>query len=82
MEDKHDSNEVEETTEPKITIQDLGVVLQLLNVAIKNGAFEPSMLETVGKQYRNLESFLKWQAEALRQQQEEASKDEDEKETE
>jgi hypothetical protein len=47
---------------PTLDLRDLAVVLNLLNAAIKRGAYEPSELTSVGATYGKLEAFLKYQA--------------------
>lgn len=47
---------------PNLELRDLAVVLNLLNAAIKRGAYEPDELTSVGATYGKLEAFLKFQA--------------------
>ena len=52
----------EQPKAPGLELQDLGMMLNLLNTAIKRGAFEPNELTTVGNTYTKLEAFLQYQA--------------------
>ena len=54
---------------PTIDMQDLAMVVQILNIAIKRGVFEPNELSTVGQTYSKIEGFLKHQAELQAAQQ-------------
>lgn len=47
---------------PSLDLQDLVKVLNVLNVAIKRGVYEPSELTQVGEAYGKLEKFLQYQA--------------------
>lgn len=47
---------------PTLDLRDLAVVLNLLNAAIKRGAYEPKELSDVGLTYNKLEAFLQYQA--------------------
>jgi hypothetical protein len=47
---------------PSLDLKDLGLVLNLINVSIKRGTFEPQELRSVLDVYDKLESFLKFQA--------------------
>ncbi len=49
-------------TGPSLDLKDLGLVLNLINVSIKRGTFEPQELRSVLDVYDKLESFLKFQA--------------------
>lgn len=55
---------VEGAEAPSVSLQDLAMVLNVLNVAIKRGAYEPNELATVGQVYGKLEAFLQAQAQA------------------
>lgn len=48
--------------DPSIDLQDLALALNLINVAIKRGAYEPNELATVGQTHTKLDEFLKHQA--------------------
>lgn len=52
----------EQPQAPNLDLQDLAMVLNLLNIAIKRGTFEPSELASVGTTYSKLEAFLQYQA--------------------
>lgn len=54
---------------PTLDLQDLAMVLNLLNAAIKRGAYEPNELAKVGTTYDKLEAFLKYQAQVQAAQQ-------------
>ena len=54
--------EPREQEEPAISLNDLGSALNLINVAIKRGAYEPNELTQVGSIYGKLETFIQWQA--------------------
>jgi hypothetical protein len=54
---------------PTLDLQDLAVVLNLLNIAIKRGTYEPTELTEVGITYGRLEAFLKYQAQLQAAQQ-------------
>lgn len=47
---------------PSLDLKDLGLVLNLLNITIKRGTFEPHELRGVLDLYEKLEAFLKFQA--------------------
>jgi hypothetical protein len=47
---------------PSLDLKDLGLVLNLLNITIKRGTFEPHELRGVLDVYDKLEAFLKFQA--------------------
>lgn len=48
-----------EATEPvELTIQDLGVIRSIIDVASQRGAFKANELEAVGKTFNKLENFL------------------------
>jgi hypothetical protein len=42
----------------ELTIQDLGVIRSIIDVASQRGAFKANELEAVGKTYNKLETFL------------------------
>jgi len=52
----------------ELTVQDLGSIKQIIDVASQRGAFKPNEMMTVGQVYNKLEAFLgavqKQQAEA------------------
>jgi hypothetical protein len=49
----------EQPTEPvELTIQDLGVIRSIIDVASQRGAFKANELEAVGKTFNKLENFL------------------------
>jgi|TARA_B110000438_G_scaffold152328_1_gene146323 hypothetical protein len=43
---------------PELTVQDLGVLKTIIEVAQSRGAFKPNELEAIGKTYTKLETFL------------------------
>ena len=43
---------------PELTVQDLGVLKTIIEVAQSRGAFKANELEAVGKTYTKLETFL------------------------
>lgn len=47
---------------PSLDLKDLGLVLNLMNISIKRGTFEPHELRGVLDLYDKLEAFLKFQA--------------------
>jgi hypothetical protein len=47
---------------PGLDLNDLAMILNLLNISIKRGTFEPSELRPVLDSYEKLEAFLKFQA--------------------
>lgn len=47
---------------PGLDLNDLAMVLNLLNISIKRGAFEVNELRNVLESYEKLEAFLKFQA--------------------
>ena len=55
-----------------LTVQDLGNLKQIIDVASQRGAFKPNEMVTVGQTYAKLEAFL--QAIAAQQRPEEAPK--------
>lgn len=67
---KEEASPAPERTEiPTLDLQDLAVVLNLLNTAIKRGTYEPTELTQVGITYGRLEAFLKYQAQLQAAQQ-------------
>ena len=47
------------TTAPvELTVQDLGVIRSIIDVATQRGAFEANELQAVGTTYNKLDSFL------------------------
>tara|TARA_B100000900_G_scaffold415590_1_gene446109 strand:+ start:5915 stop:6187 length:273 start_codon:yes stop_codon:yes gene_type:complete len=49
----------QQPTEPvELTIQDLGVIRSIIDVASQRGAFKANEMEAVGKTYNKLENFL------------------------
>lgn len=46
------------TGNPELTVQDLGVLKTIIEVAQSRGAFKPNELEAIGKTYTKLETFL------------------------
>ena len=56
----------EETKQPEaqpqkaveLTVQDLGVIRSVIDVASQRGAFKANEMEAVGKTYNKLDSFL------------------------
>lgn len=69
----------EETTNPaeqapaELTVQDLGSIKQIIDVASQRGAFKPGEMMTVGQVYTKLDTFL---AAVQKQQQENAPAEE------
>ena len=43
---------------PELTVQDLGNLKQIIDVASQRGAFKPNEMMTVGQTYNKLETFL------------------------
>ena len=43
---------------PELTVQDLGVLKTIIEVAQTRGAFKPNEMEAVGKTYTKLDTFL------------------------
>ena len=43
---------------PELTVQDLGNIKQIIDVASQRGAFKPNEMTIVGTTYTKLESFL------------------------
>jgi hypothetical protein len=52
----------------ELTVQDLGAIKQIIDVASQRGAFKPNEMVVVGQTYAKLEAFLN----AVRAQQEAA----------
>ena len=46
------------TPNPELTVQDLGNLKQIIDVASQRGAFKPNEMMTVGQTYNKLEVFL------------------------
>jgi len=65
-----EDSENQQTQVPTLDLQDLAKVLNLLNIAIKRGAYEPNELANVGTTYSKLEAFLKYQAQVQAAQKE------------
>jgi len=42
----------------ELTVQDLGAIKQIIDVASQRGAFKPNEMMTVGQVYNKLETFL------------------------
>ena len=42
----------------ELTVQDLGSIKQIIDVASQRGAFKPNEMVTIGQVYNKLESFL------------------------
>jgi len=42
----------------ELTVQDLGSIKQIIDVAIQRGAFKPNEMMVIGQVYTKLESFL------------------------
>jgi len=57
----------------ELTVQDLGNLKQIIDVASQRGAFKPNEMTVVGQTYSKLESFLA--AVASQQQAQEQKKD-------
>jgi hypothetical protein len=47
---------------PSLDLKDLGVMLNLINITVKRGAFEPNELAMVGNLFNKLERFIQYQA--------------------
>lgn len=47
---------------PPIQLQDLAIILNIVNIAIKRGTYETNELRSVLDAYEKLEAFLKYQA--------------------
>lgn len=60
------------TSNPELTVQDLGTLKQVIDVASTRGAFKPNEMLTVGQVYTKLETFLN--AVTAQQQQAEGDK--------
>ena len=43
---------------PELTVNDLGNIKQIIDVASSRGAFKPNEMMTVGQVYNKLETFL------------------------
>ena len=56
----------------ELTVQDLGSIKQIIDVASQRGAFKPNEMMTVGQVYTKLDTFL---AAVQKQQQENAPKE-------
>ncbi len=54
-------NEAFPTNFPKLDIQDLQLLRQVVHTAIKRGVYEPNELQTVGLMYGKLDTFIKHQ---------------------
>lgn len=50
--------EVPQQAGPDLTVQDLGALKQIIDVASGRGAFKPNEMMTVGQVYNKLETFL------------------------
>ena len=46
------------TAPVELTVQDLGVIRSIIDVASQRGAFKANEMEAVGKTYNKLDSFL------------------------
>ena len=57
----------EEQANPELTVQDLGAIKQIIDIASQRGAFKPNEMMAVGSTYTKLETFLN--AVAAQQQQ-------------
>lgn len=55
--------------EPSLALQDLAIILNLLNVAIKRGAYETKELRGVLDTFEKLENFLQYSAQMQAAQQ-------------
>lgn len=54
-----DAKPQEQTAAPvELTVQDLGVVRSIIDVASQRGAFKANELEAVGKTFNKLDTFL------------------------
>ncbi|MDA9955650.1 hypothetical protein N9D49_00930 [bacterium] len=62
-----------EQTPAELTVQDLGSIKQIIDVASQRGAFKPNEMMTVGQVYTKLDTFL---AAVQKQQQETAPTEE------
>ena len=60
------------TSNPELTVQDLGTLKQVIDVASSRGAFKANEMMTVGQVYSKLETFLN--AVTAQQQQAEGEK--------
>lgn len=54
---------------PELTVQDLGAIKQIIDVASQRGAFKPNEMVVVGTTYSKLELFLNAVASQQGQQQ-------------
>jgi len=50
--------EVEAPGGPELTVQDLGALKQIIDVASSRGTFKPNEMAVVGQTYNKLEAFL------------------------
>lgn len=63
------SNTQAEEQSPELTVQDLGAIKQIIDVASQRGAFKPNEMVVVGTTYSKLELFLNAVASQQGQQQ-------------
>jgi len=58
--EQEENTTAEATTESgaELTVQDLGAIKQIIDVASQRGAFKPNEMMTVGQVYNKLETFL------------------------
>lgn len=61
--------QAEEGQSPELTVQDLGAIKQIIDVASQRGAFKPNEMVVVGTTYSKLELFLNAVASQQGQQQ-------------
>ena len=53
-----EENTNQEAPAQELTINDLGALKSIINVASQRGAFKPNEMVTIGQVYNKLESFL------------------------
>lgn len=58
------NNETASVPVPTLDLQDLGIMVNLINIAIKRGTFDATELRTVLSLHEKLENFIKYQAQS------------------
>jgi hypothetical protein len=54
----NETNSPEAPQAAELTVQDLGAIKQIIDVASQRGAFKPNEMVVVGQTYAKLEAFL------------------------
>ena len=59
------SNEIEENKEYQITLNDIVILKNLINISARRGAFSVEEFKEIGEVYEKVDNFCKYQAKLL-----------------